>query len=381
MCKTYIIFFLSLIFISACAPRLTIGLSGYPGLKLVRSVDFHDLPDKGSLKEACLRQIEVLEKILAGDNISSEKRAYYEEMADITRVLMSGLESSGFDEFISNNFEFYRAEKEGSVLFTGYYTPLLHGSRVKNERYRYPVYGAPDDLVYVDLEKFGRAGKIKGAVNGKELVPYYKREEIEKGSGFKQTPILYVDDKVALFFMHIQGSGIVEMDDGKRIRLNYADSNGHPYTSIGKQLILDNEIAAAQMSMEAIKDYFLRHPEKIDYYFNRNPSYVFFKEDDGGPYGSTGTAVTAFRSIATDADHFPKYGLAYIATEIPGGKDESGNINSRPFSALAFDHDSGGAIKGGERIDIYFGEGERAAFLAGFMKHSGSIYYLKMKRR
>lgn len=371
---------MSFIFLPACAQRLVIGHSGYQDLKLTSSVDFHDVVDKGSLKEACLRQLEVLEKILAEDTISSEKRAYYEEVADITRTILSGVDSPDFDRFIREKFDFYRAGDDGSVLFTGYYTPLLHGSREKNERYQYPVYGVPGDLIYVDLERFGMSGRIKGVVNGKELVPYYKREEIEKGSGFKQAPILYVDDRVALFFLHVQGSGIVEMEDGSRVRLNYGDSNGFSYVSIGRQLILDNEISAEQMSMDAIRDYFLKHPEKIDYYLNQNPSYVFFKEEKDGPYGSTGAVVTAFRSIAADADYFPKHGLAYIMTEIPDGRGENGDIRSRPFSSLVFDHDSGGGIKGSGRIDIYFGEGDEAAFHAGFMKRKGNIYYLKMKK-
>lgn len=371
---------MSLLFFPACAQRLVIGSSNYSDLKRAKSVDFHDVVDKGSLKEACLRQLDVLEKVLAGDNISSEKRAYYEEVADITKTVLSGMDSPDFNRFVNENFDFYRAGDDGSVLFTGYYTPLLHGSREKNERYQYPVYSVPDDLIYVDLERYGRSGKIKGVVNGKELVPYYKREEIEKGSGYKQNPILYVDDKVALFFLHIQGSGIVEMEDGSRVRLNYADGNGFSYMSIGRLLILDNEISAEKMSMEAIRDYFLKRPEKTDYYLNQNPSYVFFKEEKDGPYGSTGTVVTAFRSIAADADYFPKHGLAYIMTEIPDSRGENGEIISRPFSALVFDHDSGGGIKGNGRADIYFGEGDEAAFHAGFMKHRGSIYYLRMKR-
>jgi len=375
-----LILFLSLLFSPACAQRLVIGSSNYSDLKRVRTVDFHDVVDKGNLKDACLRQLDVLGNILAGNNISSEKRAYYEEVADIARTIFSGMESPDFDRFINENFDFYRAGDAGSVLFTGYYTPMLRGSREKTERYQYPVYGIPDDLIYVDLERFGRSGKIKGVVKEKELVPYYKREEIENGNVFKQSPILYVDDKVALFFLHIQGSGIVEMEDGSRVRLNYADSNGYSYESIGRRLILNNEIPAEQMSMEAIRDYFLKHPERIDYYFNQNPSYVFFKEEKDGPHGSTGAVVTAFRSIAADADYFPKHGLAYIVTEIPDYKDESGDIKPRPFSALVFDHDSGGAIKGEKRIDIYFGEGDGAAFHAGFMKHKGSLYYLKMKR-
>ncbi|MDO8446099.1 MAG: MltA domain-containing protein [Deltaproteobacteria bacterium] len=374
------IIFISFLFLPACAQRLVIGPSNYPELELTRSVEFHDTLDKEVLKQACIRQLEVLDGLLSKDDVPAEKRAYYEEMADITRTLLSGTERLDFERFISENFEFYRAGAPGSVLFTGYYTPLLFGSRTKDGRYQYPVYGVPDDLVFVDLARFGKNGKIKGTVKGRELVPYYRREEIESEQGFNQAPIFYVDNKIDLFFLHIQGSGVVQMDDGSTVRLNYADNNGFSYMSIGKQLILDKEIPKEQMSMEAIKEYFQKHPEKIDYYFNQNPSYVFFKEDLGGPYGSTGAVVTPSRSIAADANYFPKYGLAYIETEIPDSKNEDGSVRTTPLSAMVFDQDSGGAIKGAGRVDIYFGEGDEAAFRAGFMKYNGSIYYLKKKR-
>ena len=373
-----VICLLSLLF-SACAQRLVVGHANYPELKLTKSVDFHDNFDKEGLRQACLRQLDVLDKLLAVNNLPAEKRAYYEEMADTSRTMLSGIDSPDFGRFVQENFDFYRGGAAGSVLFTGYYTPLLQGSREKNERYQYPVYGVPEDLIFVNLENFNKSGKVKGIVRGRELVPYYRREEIENKLGFEQTPLLYVDDKVALFFLHIQGSGIVEMQDGSRIRLNYADNNGFSYVSIGRQLISDNEVPRERMSMEAIRDYFQRRPEKIDHYFNQNPSYVFFKEDTGGPFGSSGAVVTPSRSIAADSGYFPKYGLAYIETEIPDSKREDGNIKTMPISALVFDQDSGGAIKGPGRVDIYFGEGDEAAFRAGFMKNEGNIYYLKKK--
>ena len=375
-----LIIVLSSIFLPACAQRLVVGHSNYPELKLTKSVKFNDSFDKEGLRQACIRQLDVLDRVLAVNNLPAEKRAYYEEMADTTITILSGLDSPDFGRFVQENFDFYRGGAAGSVLFTGYYTPLLHGSREKNERYQYPVYGVPEDLIFVNLENFNKSGKVKGVVRGRELVPYYRREEIENKLGFEQTPLLYVDDKVALFFLHIQGSGIVEMQDGSRIRLNYADNNGVSYVSIGRQLISDNEVPREQMSMEAIRDYFQRRPEKIDHYFNQNPSYVFFKEDTGGPFGSSGAVVTSGRSIAADSSYFPKFGLAYIETEIPDSKREDGNIKTIPISALVFDQDSGGAIKGPGRVDIYFGEGDEAAFRAGFMKNEGNIYYLKKKK-
>ncbi|MBI4745071.1 MAG: MltA domain-containing protein [Deltaproteobacteria bacterium] len=276
--KTLIIV-LSFFFLPACAQRLVVGHSNYPELKLTKSIDFHDNFDKEGLRQACLRQLDVLDKLLAVNSLTTEKRAYYEEMADTTRTMLSGIDSPDFGRFVQENFDFYRGGEAGSVLFTGYYTPLLHGSREKDERYQYPVYGVPEDLIFVDLENFNKSGKVKGVVRGRELVPYYRREEIENKLGFEQTPLLYVDDKVALFFLHIQGSGIVEMQDW-----------------------------------------------------------------------------------STDS------------------KREDGNIKTMPFSALVFDQDSGGAIKGPGRGDIYFAEGDEAAFRAGFMKNKGNIYYLKKKK-
>ena len=369
----------TIFFLTACAQRLVIGPSAYSALKRVSSVELRHILDKESLKEASYRQLAVLDTLLSSPDLSAKRRAYYNEMADMTILILSKINNPDFESFIAENFDFYRAGKAGSVLFTGYYTPLLHGSREKSETYLYPVYGIPDDLITVDLKKFGMSGRLRGTVREGELIPYFKREEIESKAGFDQRPILYVDDRVALFFLHIQGSGIVEMDDGSRIRLNYATVNGHAYRSIGKSLILDEEIPGELMSMEAIRDYFKQYPEKIDYYFHQNPSYVFFKEDSGGPYGSSAAVVTPFRSIAADSAYFPKFNLAYISTEIPDTKDASGNITTKPFSSLLYDQDSGGAIKGPRRIDIYFGEGDDAAFLAGHMKYKGSIYYLKKK--
>lgn len=378
ICKV-VICILYFLFLPACAQRLVIGHSSYPDLTKTSSVEIHGNLDKDGVRQACKNQMEVLDRLLGKNSIMPERRAYYDEMADISRTLLSGIDSPDFDRFVSDNFDFYRAGDPGSVLFTGYYTPLLYGSREKGERYRYPVYGLPGDMIVVDLERFNKTGKIKGQVKGRELVPYYKREEIDNGKGFNQSPILYVDDKVALFFLHIQGSGIVQMEDGSRVRVNYADNNGFPYVSIGKNLISDNEIPREQMSMDAIKAYFQRHPEKIDHYLNQNPSYVFFKEDTGGPFGSTGAVVTPLHSIAADPAHLPKFGLAFIRTEAPEGRNEDGSVKSAPFSTLVFDQDSGGAIKGPGRVDIYFGEGEDAAFMAGYMKNRGDIYYLKKK--
>jgi len=220
-------------------------------------------------------------------------------------------------------------------------------------------------------------GLIRGRVEGERLVPYFSRTDIRAGSGDFPEPLLFVDDRLALFFLHIQGSGVVLMDDGTKVRLNYAAGNGHPYRSIGKALIEDGSIPRERMSMEAIWDYFSENPQEMDRYLNMNPSYVFFRTAEDGPFGSTGAVVTAGRSIAADARVFPEMGIAYLETEIPSGRGADGRVILKPYRALVFHQDAGGAINGEAHVDLYFGEGVEAGFLAGHMKGQGTLYYLK----
>jgi membrane-bound lytic murein transglycosylase A len=263
-------------------------------------------------------------------------------------------------------------------LFTGYYEPELHASRAQHTRYRTPVYGLPDDLVGVDLGAFRDALKgqrIAGRVENQKLVPYATRAEID-ARGLKSAHVLfYGDDPVAVFFLHIQGSGRVVFDDGSVARVAYAGQNGHPYTAIGKTLIAMGALRRENVSMQSIAAWLRVHPSKARAVMESDASYVFFKESPlGDPaLGSPGTEnvpLTPQASIAVDTKVHPLGVPFYIATTTPDGK---------PLDGVFVAQDTGGAINGPVRADIFFGFGHRAEALAGEMKQTGTMYVLLPK--
>jgi membrane-bound lytic murein transglycosylase A len=263
-------------------------------------------------------------------------------------------------------------------LFTGYYEPQLHGSRTRHGDYQTPVYGLPDDLVSVDLGKFRDALKgerIAGRIEGHTLLPFATRAQID-AQGMKSSRILfYGDDPVAVFFLHIQGSGRVVLDDGSLERVAYAGQNGQPYTAIGKTLIAQGALKRENVSLQTIRAWLHAHPDKARAVMESDASYVFFKETPlGDPaLGSPGTAnvpLTPEASIAVDTKVHPLNAPFFIATTTP---------DKKPLHALFIAQDTGGAIKGAVRADIFFGFGTRAESLAGTMKQSGQMFVLLPK--
>ncbi len=268
------------------------------------------------------------------------------------------------------------ATKQG--LFTGYYEPELHASRTRHARYQTPVYGLPDDLINVDLGAFRDALKgerIAGRVENQKLVPYATRAEID-AHGLKSSHILfYGDDPVAVFFLHIQGSGRVVFDDASVARVAYAGQNGHPYTAIGKTLIKMGALKRENVSMQSIAAWLRVHSGKARAVMESDASYIFFKESPlGDPaLGSPGTEnvpLTPEASIAVDTKLHPLGVPFYIATTTPDG---------RALNGLFVAQDTGGAIKGPVRADIFFGFGHHAESLAGEMKQTGTMYVLLPK--
>ena len=260
-------------------------------------------------------------------------------------------------------------------LVTGYYEPLLYGSRTRTEKYRYPVYGTPDDLLTIDIDKLFpelEGERVRGRRENGHVVPYYTRGEIEQGvASLEGKEILWVDDAVELFFLHIQGSGRIKMDDGEIVRVGYANHNGHPYRSIGRVLIDRGELTLAQASMQGIQQWGRDNPDQLKALLAENPAYVFFRElpsDIGGPIGALGVPITAGRSIAVDEQSVPLGAPVYLATSWP-------NTN-KPLSRLMFAQDKGSAIKGAVRADFFWGFGDDAARLAGRMRQSGQMWVL-----
>ena len=292
--------------------------------------------------------------------------------------------TEAINRFMAQHFRVYRSTggpESGQVLFTGYYEPHLKGSLTPDERYRYPVYARPIDLMVIDLTPFSEsfAGKrIVGRVQGDTVVPYPDRKAIEADGDFGSLapPIAWVDDRIDLFFLQIQGSGRIYLTEGGFIRVHYHAANGRPYRSIGRLLIDQGKIPAEEMSMQRLRDYLKAHPEEMDAIFNYNPSYVFFKTETSGPIGAIGVDLTPARSVAVDRRVFPMAAPAFLQTQIPV-VDGNGRIDRwMDISAFALNQDTGGAIRGPGRVDIFWGNGPYARIAAGHMQHKGNFYLL-----
>ncbi len=261
-------------------------------------------------------------------------------------------------------------------LVTGYYEPLLKGNRQRSKPYLYPVQAVPPDLIDVDLGDLYpelKHMRLRGRLEGRKLVPYFSRAEWEKthpGDG----ALLWVDDVIDLFFMQIQGSGQVQFEDGSRVRVSYADQNGHPYRSIGRWLIDQGELNADKASMQGIKAWAKAHPSRLQELLNNNPSLVFFRElpaNADGPPGALGVPLTAERSIAVDARFTPLGAPVWLFTSYPNSE--------RPLAKLMLAQDTGGAIRGPVRADFYWGSGSDAGSQAGKMRQKGQMWALLPK--
>ena len=277
--------------------------------------------------------------------------------------------------FFERWFSPHRVSSGGTFqgLFTGYFEAELHGSWKRTARYRVPLYRVPDDLVSVSLGRFRKALKgdaISGRIKGGKLVPYPTRAEILAGAlRGKGLELLWVDDPVDAFFLHIQGSGRAVMSDGRVVRLGYGGRNGRPYFAIGRELIARQAIAKEKMSMQAIRAWLNAHPRESDAVMNLNESFIFFRILKGdGPIGAQGVALTPGRSLAVDTQYVPFGTPVWLDTTDP--------LNAQPLQRLVIAQDRGGAIKGAVRGDLFWGYGEAAARKAGAMKQPGRYFLL-----
>jgi membrane-bound lytic murein transglycosylase A len=272
-------------------------------------------------------------------------------------------------------YQVFNADGSDSGTVTGYYEPLLRGSRTRTPAYRYPVYGMPDDLLVVDLSELYpdlKNLRLRGRLDGRRVVPYFNRAQIENGTApVTGKEIVWVADAVELFFLQIQGSGRVRLDNGEMVRLGYAEQNGHPYRSIGRLLVDRGDLPLERASMQGIKTWAGQNPDKLQDLLNYNASYVFFREmpaDLPGPLGALGVALTAQRSIAVDPRFVPLGVPLYLVTTMP---------NTRvPLNRLMLAQDTGGAIRGAVRADFFWGFGDEAGAQAGRMRQSGKMWVL-----
>jgi membrane-bound lytic murein transglycosylase A len=272
-----------------------------------------------------------------------------------------------------------REERRDVGLMTGYYEPLLRGSRSKSSRYATPIYRVPADLLVIDLGSVYpdlASLRLRGKLQGRRIVPYPSRAEITNGEPLAGNELLWVDDPVEAFFLQVQGSGRVQFDDGTLVRLGYGDQNGHPYRSIGRWLVDQGELTMDQASMAGIKAWIARNPARAKELLDQNPSYVFFRElplgdPTAGPVGALGVPLTPGYSLAADARHIPLGALVVVSSTDP----DNGAPMLRPMLA----QDTGGAIRGALRFDFFWGFGAEAGQTAGRQKNDVSAWILVPK--
>lgn len=281
---------------------------------------------------------------------------------------------SGARAFFESWFRPWRATASGdaSGLFTGYYEPLLAASAAPDARFRYPLYRRPAELLVIDLGQFSdefEGRTITGRLAEGTLVPYFDRAAIDDGAlAGKGLEIAWTDDPIAVFFLHIQGSGRLAMTDGRELRVGYDGQNGHGYYAIGRELVAMGELTREEVSLQSIRDWLKTHPDRADAVMETNPSYIFFRLLEGaGPIGGQGVALTPGRSLAIDHRIIAYGAPIWLDTVLPDGT---------PWQRLMVAQDTGGAIRGPVRGDIFFGTGEEAEWLAGHMKSEGGYVVL-----
>jgi len=284
-------------------------------------------------------------------------------------------------DYLSNHFDVFRAQNEDGTttgMVTGYYQPLLNGSRKQSRQYSHPLYRVPDDLITVELAdaypqlKYKR---VRGRLSGKKLIPYRTRAEIDANpSPLTGNEIFWIDDHIDVFFLQIQGSGVVQLENGEQVQVGYANQNGHPYHSIGRLLVEQGELTLDKASMNGIKNWARNNSDKLQALLNSNPSYVFFRELPvglSGPIGALGVPIKAERSVAVDRKFIPLGAPIFLSTTEPN--------STKPLRRLMLAQDTGGAINGGVRADFFWGAGDRAGARAGSMKQQGAVWVLLPK--
>ena len=294
-------------------------------------------------------------------------------------------DASAVRRFFEQNFTPYRITgSDGSEqgLVTGYYEPLLEGSRTRSAQYAAPLYAPPGDLLIVELADLYpelKGKRVRGRLDGRRVVPYWARADIDAGKADTDKVLVYVSDPVDAFFLQIQGSGRVALDDGSVIRVGYADQNGHPFRSVARVLIDRGELTLGEASMQGIRAWGSAHPDQLPALLDENPSYVFFREVPApapgsleaaidGPLGSLGVPLAAGRSIAVDPRAIPLGAPVFLATTEP--------LSDAPLQRLVMAQDTGGAIRGPIRADFFWGFGDEAGQQAGRMRQQGTEWLL-----
>jgi len=351
--------------------------------------EFRDDMDLDSLALAMKRNLEYLnrldpEYVFTYGSSKFTCRQVRESQEAFLNLVLSTPDLKALNKEIRKRFLIFRAAggtEEGKVLFTGYYEPVFDGAAEADATFRYPIYRMPEDLIKVDLSLFNKKYKgetITARLEGNKVLPYYSREQIEDQKTLfgKGLEIAWLKDPLDVAFLQIQGSGQLKLKDGKALSVGYLGSNGRAYNSIGRYMIEKGMLTKEEMSMQAIRKYLSAHTEVINDVLNYNPSYVFFRILDGPPLGNIQVPLTAGRSVALDSGLFPRGALCFISCKKPSINEKGEIMGWIDFSRFVMNQDTGGAIKGAGRADIFWGNGQYAEIAAGYMRQEGELYIL-----
>ena len=355
---------------------------------------FTDDMDLESLDAAVEKSLQYYQRTAGGGPFQMDAdritvRELRESLIALREILRSSDTEAVRQDRIRETFDVYQStgsDGKNAVLFTGYFEPIMKGALNKTEEYKYPVYKTPDDAITVNLGKFRDRFKneqLTGRVKNGELLPYYSRSEIEDQASLdgRNLELAWVGDRIGLFFLHTQGSGKIELTNGRLLQIGYAKSNGRPFRSVARFLLDAGRISQQETSYQAIKRYLREHPNELSEILGYNESFVFFRVVEQGPVGSIGEVLTPGRSIATDAAVFPRGSLAFMRARKPVLDREGNALSWVPFSRFVISQDAGGVIKGAGRVDLFCGSGGEAEMLAGSLKERGELFFLVKKRQ
>ncbi len=281
------------------------------------------------------------------------------------RLVQVSRTAKDLQQAVNREFDLYRSvgrDGKGNVQFTGYYEAVYKASRTKTDEFKYPLYRLPTDFA-------------------QWRSPHPTRAMLEGSQKLAGSEIAWLSDRFQAFLVHVQGSARLELPDGDLLTVGYAGKTDQPYRSVGAEIVRDGKMRLEDVTLQTLMEYFQKNPQDLVTYLNRNPSFVFFRETNGKPaQGSLGLPVSAERSIATDKKILPSGGIALIRTEIPFENPTTGKLELRPIQRFVLDQDTGGAIRGAGRVDIFMGTGDRAKQRAGLIKGDGELYYLVLKK-
>ena len=347
---------------------------GAPALR--RITDPNEIPDfreafrnTDGLREAAENSLNFLSKPSSYGRFPDGPISHADVVAglqELIKMLDANLPPSLMNAYMRERFDVYMSvgwNGKGTVLFTGYYTPIFEASPVETPVFRYPLYKAPPDL-----EKLP---------DGDPAVPMPDRRTIEEQGLYEGNELVWLSDPFEAYVTHVQGSARLRMPDGEEITIGYDANNGHEYRSV-RQAMLDDGIVGSHAGLQSMIDYFNAHPDRVQQYTWINPRYIFFRVvPEGTPRGTINEPVIPMRTIATDKSIFPPAALTFIKAELP--QFRNGNVVIAPYTGFTLDQDAGGAIRAPGRCDLYMGTGDDAGRLAGRAQHEGRLYYLVLR--